>query len=336
MLEKTLFLAILGLMIGVPGKRVEGPPVPLIVRTIGPETERDAKLEDAISVAERDKPNKELHYYYNRVDLKGDGKLAVLVFVFGPGQCGSGGCEAYVFEPAVDSYRLVTDIALAGSPIIVSERKTNGWKDLIMFVAGGGILPGHYTVLHFDGMTYPSNPTGEPSEPLKDRPRGTAYLAADARYNKGLVLRLPGVSSDGRVLGGKRGPRTEGVAQSGPPQDSGAVWIGFEGTVVRIAPGPGHVSGGIAAFRLVKYRVDRVWKGVYDKPEIVVDHLMLTGRELDDIKPGDRACLALEVSDSIECRYNRKGLREPSDLVKVFYIGGRPVPVRDTPCDPPR
>lgn len=191
MLEKTLVLAILALAIGLPSERVERAPVPWVIRTIGPETERDAKLEDAISVAERNNPNKEIHYYYNRVDLKGDGKLEVLVFVFGPGQCGSGGCEAYVFEPAVDSYRLVTDIALARNPIIVSERRTNGWKDLIMFVAGGGILPGYYTVLHFDGRTYPSNPTDEPSEPLKDRPRGTAYLAADVRYNGGLVLRLP-------------------------------------------------------------------------------------------------------------------------------------------------
>ena len=58
--------------------------------------------------------------------------------------------RAYVFEPDGDSYRLITDIALARNPIIVSDHKTNGWKDLIMFVAGGGTLPGYYKVIKAD------------------------------------------------------------------------------------------------------------------------------------------------------------------------------------------
>jgi hypothetical protein len=191
MLENALILALAGSLMGTSWAQGESGRTPSIVRTVTPETKRDTKLDTAIRVAERDNPHKELHYYFNRVDLKGDGKLEVLVFVFGPGQCGTGGCEAYVFEPDGDRYRLVTDIALARNPIIVSEAKTHGWKDLIMFVAGGGVLPGYYAVLHFDGTTYPSNPAYEPAEPLKDRVEGAAYVVGDVRYNGGFVLRLP-------------------------------------------------------------------------------------------------------------------------------------------------
>jgi hypothetical protein len=101
MLEKMLVLTVLALAMGFHSTRVEKQPVPSIIRTVGPETDRDTKLEHAIIVAERASPHKELHYYFNRVDLRGDGKLEALVFVFGPGQCGTGGCEPTSLSPTV-------------------------------------------------------------------------------------------------------------------------------------------------------------------------------------------------------------------------------------------
>ena len=59
---------------------------PTIVRRVQSEKSRDDRLERAImttlgeSAAQPDTP---VHYYYNRVDLNGDGKPEVLVYVFG-------------------------------------------------------------------------------------------------------------------------------------------------------------------------------------------------------------------------------------------------------------
>src|SRR5436190_6849072 len=119
---------------------------PIIVRRVRSETARDAKLEAAIGVEEEG-----ARYYYNKVDLNGDGKPEVLVYVFGKDMCGTGGCDALIFQLVSDKYKMVSDISLVWNPIIVSQHKTHGWNDLIAFVSGGGIIPGYYTVLQFNG-----------------------------------------------------------------------------------------------------------------------------------------------------------------------------------------
>lgn len=167
---------------------------PLITRRVKSERARDPKLEEAIKRTFPEnlyKPTGEIDYYYNRVDLSGDGIPEVLVYLFGPEVCGTGGCDALVFKSSKDGYRLVADIVLARNPIIVSEHKTHSWHDLIMFVAGGGILPGYYAVLTYDGKTYPENPTDHPAKPLSFRQRGTAYLVESPVIGSGIVLFPP-------------------------------------------------------------------------------------------------------------------------------------------------
>ncbi len=121
--------------------------------------------------------------------MNGDAAPEVLVYVFGQMVCGTGGCNAFVFQSLRGEYNLVTEFSPARNPIIVSEQKTRGWHDLIMFVAGGGVLPGYYAVLSFDGTTYPDNPTVERAAPLKFRARGTAYLVGSASSKSGMILR---------------------------------------------------------------------------------------------------------------------------------------------------
>lgn len=65
----------------------------------------------------------------------------------------------------------------------------------------------------------------------------------------------------------------------------------FEGTVLRMAKYPNWVSGFSVAYRLAKYRVERVCEGKYDGKEVVVDHLIISGDELRDIKTGDKVCV---------------------------------------------
>ena len=91
---------------------------------------------------------------------------------------------------------------------------------------------------------------------------------------------------------------------------SAAAKVALECTVLRVGPNPGWVSGDTAVFRLVKYRIRQICGGDYGDPEIVVDHLVLTGTELDGIKVGDKVCIVVRKSETIPARYNAKGIRE--------------------------
>src|SRR5579884_1152467 len=151
---------------------------PNIVRRVAPEKERDPKLEAAI---QRAIEGNGFSYSYDRVNLQAQGAGEILVALHGADYCGSGGCTSLVFTTRGQEYQHVTQIALTRPPIIVSSHSMNGWRDLIVFVSGGGIQPGYYAVLRFDGKTYPDNPTVEPAVPLKKRVRGTAYLSGSGK-----------------------------------------------------------------------------------------------------------------------------------------------------------
>ena len=97
--------------------------------------------------------------------------------------------------------------------------------------------------------------------------------------------------------------------------------LAFEGVVSRIGPDPGYLSGSLPAYQLVKYRIERIVTGRYEGKEIVVDHLILTGKELEGIKVGARVRVTVRASEKIDLRVNAKGIRKASQVVKVFYIG---------------
>lgn len=106
----------------------------------------------------------------------------------------------------------------------------------------------------------------------------------------------------------------------------------FEGVVLRVGPHPGYLSGILPAYQLVKYRIERIIAGRYEGKEIVVDHLILTGNELEEIKIGDRVCITVRASDEIGIRRNVKGIRKASQVVKIFYIGGKVSLSKREPC----
>lgn len=111
----------------------------------------------------------------------------------------------------------------------------------------------------------------------------------------------------------------------------------FEGTLESLAPDLGILSGRIAVFRLAKYRVEKVCQGNYSGKEIIVDHLILSGREFDGVNLGDRVCISVKISDRIVTRYDAEGIRSPGDTVNIFFVGGE-VAGRDQapicPCSP--
>ncbi len=94
-----------------------------------------------------------------------------------------------VFAREGEALRLVTEIAITRPPIVAAVAKTHGWNDVIVFVSGGGIIPGYPARLRFDGKTYPDNPTVEPAEPLRRFPPGKVLIKSFRSFKEGKLLR---------------------------------------------------------------------------------------------------------------------------------------------------
>jgi hypothetical protein len=97
------------------------------------------------------------------VDLKDDGAHQVIVYFNSPFLCGSGGCSALILVPKNGSYEVLTRLTTTRPPIRVLITRANGWRDISVHVAGGGIQPPYEAILSFDGKSYPRNPTVPPA-----------------------------------------------------------------------------------------------------------------------------------------------------------------------------
>jgi hypothetical protein len=87
-------------------------------------------------------------------DLDGDHRDDAITLLMGPDWCGTGGCTMLVFRAAGDDYEFVSESSVTRDPIRIGSGSTNGWRDLIVNTRGPGDV-----VLHFDGKSYPSNPS---------------------------------------------------------------------------------------------------------------------------------------------------------------------------------
>jgi len=172
------------------GPEAAAPPmvVPHVLRTVAPDKTRDAGLEEAI---QREVGSNSFSYAYNRVRLSDQSEAEFLVYLPGPDYCGSGGCTSLVFAKQKGQFQLKCRLTLVRTPIIVSFHRTNGWNDLIVFVAGGGVQPGTYSVLPFDGRNYPENPTVKPALPLRQKVTGIAYLSGADSPRHDIIFSSP-------------------------------------------------------------------------------------------------------------------------------------------------
>lgn len=119
-----------------------------------------------------------LRYVWSRVDLNGDGAPEVAATVVGPFVCGTGGCPLLIFQQRRGRLQPITAMGLFKEPLIVSDQKTKGWRNLISRVrwdAGRST----YALLTFDGRSYPTNPSVPPARPLQGTERGVAHLGWD-------------------------------------------------------------------------------------------------------------------------------------------------------------
>lgn len=167
------------------------------VRYIPSETSPDPEIEKAIlqTLQDGDFSVGEIRYYYNRVDLNADGNFEAIVHLVGQSICGTGGCQTLILQPARSGYRVVATIGLTRTPIIVSQQRTLGWSDLVVYVSGGGITRGYYVALRFDGRTYPDNPTVLAALGARTKIKGKAYVSDEVSPANGIALR-PGRKFD--------------------------------------------------------------------------------------------------------------------------------------------
>jgi len=122
-------------------------------------------------------------YVYGRVDLNGDGRDEVFVYLLGSVFCGTGGCNLLLFTQGAGGYVLVNEFAISRLPVIVSPHKTAGWHDLLRRESGGG-APASYVRHTFDGEKY----VKRERLPGTPAPGGRRYLAGELDFKQGIPL----------------------------------------------------------------------------------------------------------------------------------------------------
>lgn len=126
-------------------------------------------------------------YYYNRVDLDDDGEEELFVIVMGPYTSGSGGSNALWVTNNGGALHVKQDFTIVNTPIVVSDKVTNGVRDLIVPFYGGG-AQSQYSILEFQGDGYPRVSYGKMSKDLEGI-TGNAIIANDlaAEMDKGIT-----------------------------------------------------------------------------------------------------------------------------------------------------
>jgi hypothetical protein len=152
-----------------------------------PKEEQDKELLEAIRDLGLDA---DVRYFSAYADLNGDGRKEAIVYLMGPHICGSGGCHTVIFSRQEKGYKEIAFIELTRPPIVAAKSKIKGWRDLIVFVSGGGILKGYNVLLPFDGASYPESPFLKPAHPVKGKVRGDVLITRHS-YEEGKSLVQP-------------------------------------------------------------------------------------------------------------------------------------------------
>jgi hypothetical protein len=98
-------------------------------------------------------PDLSRKFIFFEYDLNGDSMNEIFAGLTGPYFCGTGGCTIYLFN---NDGTVLSRFTVADYPIVISDSKTMGFKDLIIQSNGQNHL------MKFDGKRYPSNPSLEP------------------------------------------------------------------------------------------------------------------------------------------------------------------------------
>lgn len=158
------------------------------VNFIEAEKVKDYKIERALEKEFNIKAGVDkVSYLYNRIDLNDNKNYNVMVYLEGARFCEGNGCTLAILEEKGDEYFLISKIVGSKNPIIISDEKTNGYKNIIMKIESG-FGEGGYRELKFNGNAYPKSPKDEPRVKKGSKINGIAIIADDLFYVKGIEV----------------------------------------------------------------------------------------------------------------------------------------------------
>lgn len=155
------------------------------VEFIESEVSKDESIERIIEKEFSLNPKEDkVNYLYNKVRLRDDNSYQIVVYLEGPRFCTEKGATLVVLEESNNDYRVISKIRHVINPIIITENKTNGYKDLVVKVLNNG--KGDYRLLKFNGNAYPLDPSKEEKLKRGTKVRGIAAISDDLFYTRGI------------------------------------------------------------------------------------------------------------------------------------------------------
>lgn len=113
-------------------------------------------------------------YYYNYIDLNMDGNNEIFVVVMGPYTSGTGGSTALHITQTKTGMKVNQKFTMIQTPVIVSDKVTNGEKELIVRKSGGGANSSYVVLTCSDGKYTTVN-------------EGTAIPGLEAVFGKAII-----------------------------------------------------------------------------------------------------------------------------------------------------
>jgi|SRR5688572_6852687 len=142
-----------------PGRRATGAPAaPAAAPALTGASVHGATLDEAMSrfLALEHARGAHAAHVTELIDLNGDRRQDALVLMRSRRYCSGRGCLLLVFEGTAKGYRLNSRLVLGRTPLIATDARTAGWRDLVapMTTAGAGM---RLVVLRHGADGYPAN-----------------------------------------------------------------------------------------------------------------------------------------------------------------------------------
>ncbi|WP_460294459.1 hypothetical protein [Clostridium tertium] len=155
------------------------------VEFIESEVSKDEAIERIIEKEFLLNPDEDkVNYLYNKVKLKDDDSYQILVYLEGPRFCTERGGTLAILEEKNNEYNVISKISNATNPIIISENKTNGYRDLIVKMIDSD--KDDFRLLKFNGNAYPLDPIKEERLKRDSKIKGIAAISDDLFYTRGI------------------------------------------------------------------------------------------------------------------------------------------------------
>jgi hypothetical protein len=125
-----------------------------------------------------DRGNAEVRHVVERIDLNGDGREDALVLLQSRRHCSARGCTLLVFERVGEEYELHSRLLLGRTPLIATESRTGGWRDLVapMTSSAAGM---RLMVVKHTPRGYPDDPAQLAAVPATREVRGRVLFSDD-------------------------------------------------------------------------------------------------------------------------------------------------------------